>query len=109
MKVKESVFYCDERMCPKTAWSTPELMTEDDWRFLSEFVQLLKAGDARGAFNLLWNTEQESVRDFFDRVIGWTEGYAYCRSSPYWLNTAFPGLVKHKLTKMEQALVGRIQ
>ncbi len=102
MKKTEHPFYCDKKKCRKTAWGTPEYLTEDDWKAVKEFVDIAETKDADKAFELMWNLKD--TESFFNRVLGWPEGYNYCQSREYWDITAFPGIVKHNLDKLINAL-----
>jgi hypothetical protein len=107
MKTKktEHPFYCDKKKCRKTAWGTPEYLTEDDWKAVKEFVDIAETKDADKAFNFIWNLKNlKDTQSFFNRVLGWPEGYTYCQSKSFWEKTAFPGIVKHNLDDLKSTL-----
>lgn len=105
---EEHPFFCHKKQCRKTAWDTPEYLTEEDWGFAEEFVRLVKTGDGQKAFDWIWDRDHvKHAEAFFNRVLGWPEGHVYCRENSYWLRTAVPGLLAHSLPKLEQALVAK--
>ena len=103
MKKKDSPFFCYKKNCRKTAWNTPEYLSPEDWAFLDKVVDILEHKDGDTLFEFLWEDYQMGIR-FFNHMIGWTEGDVYCRERRYVVITAFPGLVRHDLPKMKQAL-----
>ena len=104
-KREKHPFYCHVKRCRKSAYDTPEYMTPGDWEFARRAVYLLRAGDKDGLWELLRSPEnRELVYGFFNRAIGWPEGLSYCRNLSYFTATAFRGLVKHELPKLEKAL-----
>jgi hypothetical protein len=106
MKKKEDhPFYCYAKKCRKTAWNTPEFMTEQDWEFLAKIASALKSKTCDLFFNLVGAShERELVKGFFYRAIGWPEGLGYCTSYAYVKATAFQMLKKHDLPKIKEAL-----
>ena len=104
MTKKDSPYYCASKGCRKTVWNTPEYLTSEDWDFLKEIVRLAKGGAGQDVFDLLWEPPEKHTEAFFCRVLGWPEGHSYCRNNDYWLQTAFPGITRHSLSKLEKAL-----
>ena len=102
MKVVENPFFCAKKKCRKTAWDTPEYMTEEDWDFLEKVITVLETGTPKKFSNLVWKDHGRG-KDFFNRVIGWPEGYVYCQNLDYCESTAFRGLKKHDLPKMKKS------
>ncbi|MCK9154510.1 MAG: hypothetical protein M0P12_00200 [Paludibacteraceae bacterium] len=85
-KEKFHPFFSYSKGCRKTAWETPEYLTEEDWVFLAGLIPFLESDDIGGARNYLfplgenWNLTE----DFFNHTIGWPEGYSYCPKIERW-------------------------
>jgi len=101
-KKTEHPFFCNKKNCRKTAWDTPEYLSEDDWKAIEGFVNIALTMNADKAFEFIWSLTD--TKSFFYIVLGWPEGLNYCQSSSYWANSAFPGIVKHTLDKLQNAL-----
>lgn len=70
-------FYCEKKRCRKSAWQTPEHLTQMDL----ETLRLLKGVDSEEAFHAVVYGSQARAEGFFYRVIGWPEGLRYMRGS----------------------------
>lgn len=98
---KSSPFYCHKKNCRKTAWETPEYLTEEDWKMVRGALAALEAGDL-DAFLLAIKPDPDS---FFDRILGWPEGYQYM-----WRGTSkaqifhFSCLKKHEEARLRNSL-----
>lgn len=103
---QESSFYCYKTNQRKSAWNTPEYLSKEDWDFLRKVARVLKNWKPEKLYNLLWSNPL-LVRPFFNHTLGWPEGWVYCQDSDYCKLTAFPGLKRHNLPKMEEALLKR--
>ena len=86
-KRDEHPFFCRKKQCRKTAWQTPEYLTEQDWLTLKKVIDIITSGDLGAFCCFVSNTKGSS--DFFYRVIGWPEGYRYCQSYSYCEKTGF--------------------
>lgn len=86
-KRDEHPFFCHEKRCRKTAWDTPEYLTEQDWFNLKKVIDIITSGDV-GAF-CRFVSNRIGSSDFFYRAIGWPEGYRYCLSYSYCEKTGF--------------------
>ena len=75
----DSKFYCGARRCRKSAWQTPEYLTEDDWKNTRDAVSALKADDLPTFNRILRRPGFHEV--FFNRVIAWPEGARYYTQS----------------------------
>ncbi len=91
-------FFCHKKKTRKTAWNTPEYLTEKDWKDLENVIQLSESNNLNG-FNRFVNGDS---RDFFYRVIGWPEGYRYCRESDQMCKNTLP--FTHEIVRMKEAL-----
>jgi len=100
MKTKHSdhPFFCHTKQVHKTAWETPEYLTEKDWRDLRIVVRLSVLKDLSGFIRFV-NGES---KDFFYRVIGWPEGFRYCQQSAQMCANVLP--FTHEIGKMKKAL-----
>lgn len=95
-------FYCQKKKCRKTAWDTPEYLTAEDWD-LSKKVLTAKTG-LDYAMILLEAFLDRTAEGFFNRVLGWPEGFHYCRSASYIEHSAWPGFFTHERAKLQAAV-----
>jgi len=103
--MKEHPFYDVKKGCRKTAWDTPEHLTQADWAFALLMIAMLSDGDFENVYAAIMDRSHHALtRAFFNRVIGWPEGLVYCRKHEYCIKTAFPGIVKHQLPKLKAAM-----
>lgn len=102
MSKKDHPFFCYKKNCRKTAWDTPNYLNKEDWENLNKIIQVIEDKD----YYFLWyfTTTNKGAEDFFNRVIGWPEGYNYCFNLSFCEKTAIHGLYKHELPKMKKAL-----
>lgn len=100
---KNHPFYCFKRGCRKSAWETPEYLTEADWDFTRKVVEILKSGTPDDLYEAL-RSDAGQARRFFDVILGWPEGFSYCLERSYVEKTAFEGMRRHELDKLEMAL-----
>lgn len=94
-------FYCFKKNCRKTAWDTPEYLTNIDWANLRDVIKIIKKKD----FNDFWSfvVLAPGSKDFFNRVLGWPEGWVYSQNVVYCEKTAIPMLFKD-LSKMQKSI-----
>jgi hypothetical protein len=91
-------FFCTKKRIRKTAWDTPEYLTDDDWA-LSRKILTAKTGlDFTVA--ILEAFKNRTAEGFFNRVLGWPEGFHYCRSTSFIENSVWPGFVQHERDKL---------
>jgi len=102
----DSSFYCGEKRCRKTAWDTPEYMTDDDWSFCEQVIELLDKGTAEELYKILWDRENaDKTKRFFNQCMGWPEGWVYCQDWEYWTRTGFAVLgYSESMNKVKKAL-----
>lgn len=89
-------FFCNIKRVRKTAWDTPEYLSDEDWA-LAEAACLVAASDDLLA--LVYQSDANSEA-FFWRLIGWPEGRCYMRSAEYARATGWPALAGHELKKL---------
>lgn len=99
---EESSFYCPKKKCRKTAWDTPEYLTAEDWNTLEKVIGISERRDPMELYRFV-STDSNS-RAFFNRVIGWPEGYSYCLKIGYCEFQSKQGFMKHTLEKAKMAL-----
>lgn len=76
MKTKPfSEFYCYEKQCRKTAWGTPEYLTDRDKENIIELCSKETFEEFDEALAKLSDRDRHA---FFNRIIGWPEGFVYC-------------------------------
>lgn len=102
-KIVDSAFYCAKKLCRKSAWETPEYLSEEDWEFLRKIVKVLESGTADEFYELLWSSSPLGHR-FLNHTMGWPEGVVYCGDRKYTVVTAFPSIIRHDLVKFKGAL-----
>jgi hypothetical protein len=96
-------FYDEIKHCRKTAWNTPEHLTEQDIETIKKLVPILQANDLEKFYDLVTaNTPQ--TEGLFYRILGWPEGLNYCHSYMYCEYTALPGMIRHNLPKLMEFL-----
>jgi hypothetical protein len=100
-KQDEHPFFCEKRKCRKTAWQTPEYLTEQDWLTVQKVINIITSGDTMAFYRFVTNDENSKM--FFYRVIGWPEGFVYCCNLNYCVNTGFKALTLN-LDLMREAL-----
>ena len=103
-------FFCEKKRCRKTAWDTPEYLSEGDWDLVQGVVDALLSKD-RSRFDAIIKS-REAAEAFFYRVCGWPEGLNY-----YWSGSSsardfyFSGFVlsdpDRDLSRMQVALGAR--
>ena len=100
-KAEEHPFFCHKKKCRKTAWETPEYLTQADLRLLER----LDGVDTEEEFSRVVFGSMEDARGFFHRTIGWPEGLSYMRGSlEYRQATGWPGvrkMIQRALTALE--------
>lgn len=113
-KEKEHPFFCYKKNCRKTAWDTPEYLTQADYNFIQGLIPFLKTEDKQGCMNYLYPMGEKWTNTvaFFDRVMGWPEGYGYCShvdiyckdmADTYFYKMGFYAIAKY-LDKLQEAL-----
>ncbi len=101
-------FYCYKKKCRKTAWETPEYLTEYDWILLAKLIVALEANDKKMFDSILYPRYKRKVKEdndyiFFNRIVGWVEGKVYYRQMFSDNHTYFNGFVKRDLPKLKLA------
>ena len=93
-------FFCHIKNCRKTAWDTPEYMSEEDWTFLEKVYHLIKNNDV---YTFVWLQHDTDIwKNLFNHMLGWPEGITYCQDSKYVEIAYFKS--KHNLLNIEKAL-----
>ena len=97
---------CPKRHIVKTAWTTPEYLSDADWAFAQKVVDLVQAGAAQELHDL-FRMNKELKRNFFVHTIGYIEGWSY--SSEFnWLSMTLVGsLQRYTVPKLLTALAAR--
>ena len=95
-------FYCHKKRTRKTAWDTPEYLTDADWELAAKMVVVKTGLDYAGAILDAFN--EGTAEGFFNRVLGWPEGFHYCRSTSFVESSAWPGFVQHEREKLKFAV-----
>lgn len=90
---ENSSFYCPKKQCRKTAWDTPEYLTEVDWAFVERAIFFLKNVDKSGLY-FAFKSNPSAARSFFHSAIGWPEGLSHCNSLSYFEATGFRCIVR---------------
>jgi hypothetical protein len=104
MKKPDHPFYCDKKHCQKSAWDTPEYLSEGDWSVAEAMIAALEAGD-EARFHDLVTREQEAV---FYRIVAWPEGRNYyCYGSEVYRGNCFLGFVARDLPRLKTAVAAR--
>lgn len=101
--MKDHPFYCYKKKCRKTAWDTPEYLNQSNWDDLKNVIEWIEKGDSY-KFWLFVSTRGDRAQNFFNKVVGWPEGYNYCQEVSYCEKTALPMFAKHDLAWMKNAL-----
>jgi hypothetical protein len=94
---------CPNRGIVKTAWDTPEYLSDADWQFAQKVVDLCNVDDAAGLF-ALFDSDRQLKRNFFVKTIGYIEGKHYSAEYEWFLWTFFPGLKQHTVPRLQAAL-----
>ena len=87
-------FFCNKKNCRKTAWDTPEYMSEEDWAFLERAYDIMLKKDYT-AFLWLGFENPDMWRNLFNHMLGWPEGMVYCREIEYLKKTFLVGNFRH--------------
>lgn len=104
-KKKTSPFYCYKKMCRKTAWDTPEYMTEQDWVTLRKFRDIIASKNLKAFMALL--DDQTEWASFFHHMVGWPEGRSYCQDWDYTRRTFLANASGHLLPNIDKALAAK--
>ena len=100
---KDHPFFDFKKNCRKTAWDTPEHLNDNDWQFIRKLLFYIENNSPDDFFRELWSN-YPLANDFFNRALGWPEGFHYCKDSGYVEKTALPSLKTHDLHKLRNAL-----
>lgn len=68
-------FFCTKKGCRKSAWETPEYLSEQDWAIAEAALGFFRANDQAGFDALI--SDREVARAYFHRIVGWPEGLSY--------------------------------
>jgi len=101
-----STFYDEKKQCRKSVFTTPEHITDQDWAFMRLLISAATKGIDNVYFALYGRQPEDQCRAFFDRMIGWPEGYGYCRDLQYW-SSAGAAMVQSQLLKIADMLLKR--
>jgi hypothetical protein len=97
-------FFDKAKGCRKTAWDTPEHLSEKDWQIVGQMIAALEREDEL-AFHVLVTASQDVV---FNRILGWPEGRAYyCYGSQTAREFYFPGFTGRDLPQLKAAFAVR--
>jgi hypothetical protein len=95
-------FFCWKKRCRKTAWDTPEYLTETDWE-LARNMSSAKTGQEYAALVKEAFTTGRA-EGLFNRILGWPEGFHYCRSDSFLHGPAWSGFQQHEQHKLQAAV-----
>ena len=103
-KREDHPFYCYAKNCQKSAWATPEFLSEQDWSIVEAMIGALEAGDEPRLLAVV----RPNAEAVFYRIMAWPEGRQYYA----WGSEAarafyFPGFVLRELPKLRTALASR--
>ena len=101
--MKTSSFFDYKKNCRKSAWATPEHLSDEDWAFTRAVVKELEGGTPDSLFALIWEDYGHAMA-FFNRILGWPEGLVYCQELSYVHKCAFAGLQRHDLPRLKEAI-----
>jgi len=104
LKNEDHPFYCHKKNRLKTACDTPEYLTNQDWSNLKRVIKILQNNDAE-ALNFFVKNNINAVH-FFDRIVGWPEGYIYCFEFSFCEKTGLQA-IKKSLPLMLKSLKNR--
>jgi len=107
-KKEDHPFYCYRLQKRRSAWDTPEFLTQADWDFIAKIIDVLKTGDGNALYNVLWRADSGLTKRFFYQSIGWPEGWTYCSEYDYVVKTAFGNLKRHELPRLNEALTAHV-
>ncbi len=101
-------FFCSVKKCRKTAWDTPEYLSEYDWSLAAKICEALQNKDKNKFDSILFSkikspNQERNDYIFFFRIIGWPEGQRYyiAANTDFYFNM----LVEKDLPKLEKALI----
>jgi len=94
-------WYDEKKRMRKSAWDTPEQMSQADWEFAGIVVGLL-LGDRFDALYDLMQTKpsRDLSRRFFNVSLGWPEGWHYASNRAWFISTACIGMKTHNAPKL---------
>lgn len=87
-KVDDHPFFCRAKSVAKSAWDTPEYLSEADWQLARDAL----AAATPEALHALLYAESARAEAFFYRVIGWSEGLRYMSELDFVQSTGWAGL-----------------
>ena len=96
-------FFCWKKRCRKTAWDTPEYLTNNDWVITQELASVTTGAEYAEVINAAYNNG--SAEALFYRVFGWPEGFHYCKSDSFLIGPAWSGFKQHELEKLQAAVI----
>ena len=101
-KKNDHPFFCHKHHTRKTAWDTPEYLTDADWALAHKMVSVTNGLDY--AVSIFEAFENGTAEGYFNRVLGWPEGFHYCRSVSFIEHGAWPGFLQHERDKLKEAV-----
>ena len=82
-------WYDEKKKCRKSAWDTPEHMSQADWEFAGIVVGLLLSSQFDALYELIQTKpKRELSRRFFNVALGWPEGWHYSSNRGWFASTA---------------------
>lgn len=94
-KKDDHPFFCHQKSCRKTAWNTPEYLSQSDRDLVAQLSQVTDAeqfADIVFEFGVEPIARKNHDEAFFWRIVGWPEGRHYMRNEEY-RKWAFPQCV----------------
>jgi len=98
----EHPFFCWKNRCRKTAWDTPEYLTDSDWLIARELSLAASCVEYSKVINAAYSNG--AAEALFHRVLGWPEGFHYCKSDSFLIGPAWSGFKQHELEKLQAAV-----
>ena len=95
-------FFCLKKRCRKTAWDTPEYLTNNDWVIAQELASVTTGAEYAEVINAAYNNG--SAEALFYRVFGWPEGFHYCKSDRFLTGPAWSGFKQHEQEKLQASV-----
>lgn len=95
-------FFCWKKRCRKTAWDTPEHLTDCDWLIAQELSLATTGAEYAKVIDTAYRNG--TAEALFYRVLGWPEGFRYCRSDSFLTGPAWSGFKQHEQDKLQAAV-----
>ena len=98
----EHPFFCWKKRCRKTVWDTPEHLTDGDWLIARELSLAASGAEYAKVINAAYSNG--TAEALFNRVLGWPEGFHYCKSDSFLTGPAWSGFKQHEQEKLQAAV-----